>query len=88
MTKDVQTTLMGFVNHDLLSRDTGAAIDANEELLLSGLLDSIAVMRLVGFIESNLGITVPADQVTLENFSTIAILTARLATLKAEATAQ
>lgn len=39
--------------------------------MISGLVDSIGVMRLVGFIEKNLEITIPPKDVTLENFGNV-----------------
>jgi acyl carrier protein len=39
--------------------------------LISGLIDSIGVMRLVGFIEKDLDTTIPPKDVTLENFGNI-----------------
>ena len=61
--------LMAFVNETLLSTQSDAGPE--DELLLSGLLDSIAIMRLVGFIETDLQLPVPPEDVTLENFSSV-----------------
>ena len=63
--------LMAFVNETLLSTQSDAGAGPEDELLLSGLLDSIAIMRLVGFIETDLELPVPPEDVTLENFSSV-----------------
>ena len=57
-----------FIETDLLS---GRRIDPGEELLLSGLVDSLGVMRLVAFIESQFGFKIPAGDVKLANFETL-----------------
>lgn len=64
------TTLRHFILSDLLLGQT-AEIKDDEDLLLSGLVDSLGVVRLVAFIESELHITVPPEDVVLENFQTI-----------------
>jgi acyl carrier protein len=43
-------------------------IDADTELFSSALLDSIAMMSLINFVEERVGIQIPAHEVTLENF--------------------
>jgi acyl carrier protein len=60
-----------FVETDLLS---GGSIATDDELLLSGLVDSLGVMRLVGFIETTFGVQVPARDMKLKNFRTIAAI--------------
>ncbi|CAD0187038.1 hypothetical protein RUESEDTHA_03949 [Ruegeria sp. THAF57] len=56
----VQTTLLG-----------GRSVTDDEELLLSGMIDSLGVMSLVSFIEQTYQIEVPFVDVTLENMGTI-----------------
>lgn len=43
----------------------------NQELLLSGLLDSISVTRLVAYIEETSGISVPPEDLLPENFGSL-----------------
>ena len=60
--------IKSFIETSLLS---GRPIDSGENLLLSGLVDSLGVMRLVAFIESHFGFKVPAGDVKLANFETL-----------------
>ncbi len=60
--------IKSFIETDLLS---GRGIESGENLLLSGLVDSLGVMRLVAFIESRFGFKVPAGDVKLANFETL-----------------
>lgn len=61
--------LITFIQSELLNDQQ--SITAEEDLLISGLIDSIGVMRLVGFIEKNLETTIPPKDVTLENFGNV-----------------
>jgi len=49
----------------------GRAIANDENLLLSGLLDSLGVMSLVAFVEQHYGFAVPFDDVVIENFASL-----------------
>lgn len=55
-------------------------INANTELFSTGLLDSVAMMSLITFLEERTGQQVAAHEVTLENFDTPARILAFLAT--------
>jgi acyl carrier protein len=56
----------------------GRSIMPDEDLLLSGLLDSLGVMTLVSFIEKQTGQKIPAQDITLENFTSVDTITAYL----------
>jgi acyl carrier protein len=58
---------------ELLGRTNGSAapLAPDEDLLGGGLLDSLGVMSLVFFIERELGVRVPPEDVTIENFQTL-----------------
>jgi len=59
-----------YISTTILS-DSAAPITDNEDLLVSGVLDSIGVMKLAGHLESECDITIPAQDIILENFSTL-----------------
>lgn len=63
--------LKRFVSHDLMNNGHDADIADDENLLLSGLVDSLGMMRLIGHIEDKCGIRVPPEDVTIENFMSI-----------------
>ena len=64
----MRPTLREFVESKLLA---GRRIGDSEDRLLSGLVDSLGVMRLVSFIETNFGFKVPAPDIKLAHFSTL-----------------
>lgn len=47
-------------------------IDSETELFSAGLLDSVAMMNIIGFVEEKAGIEVRPADVTLENFDSVA----------------
>ncbi len=46
-------------------------LEEDQDLLISGVLDSINVMKLAGYLEQECGITIPPEDIVLENFSTL-----------------
>ena len=66
--KDIREQLLQFVSEELLGGD---AIESDESLLADGMIDSLGMMRLVAFVQETSGITVPPQDLTIENFRTI-----------------
>ena len=50
------------------------ALDAHENLLVDGMIDSLGMVRLVAFIEEELNVTVPPEDFVIENFQTLNII--------------
>jgi D-alanine--poly(phosphoribitol) ligase subunit 2 len=46
-------------------------LDDDTALFSSGLIDSLSVMDLVCFVESEIGCTIPPAAITLENFDSV-----------------
>ena len=67
MTKD---TIRTFIQVEILN-DAGFAIADDQDLLLSGTLDSLSVVRLVEYLEAQTGARIPPEDVTLEHFSSL-----------------
>jgi acyl carrier protein len=78
-------TLKRFISTELLADHRDLDLGPDDNLLISGLIDSLGIMRLVSFIEDNFQVNVPPEDVTIENFQSISILSAYLET-RAEAT--
>ena len=75
----MKTTLMNYIVEELLSGRRREEIDENHDLLLSGTLDSLGAMQLVFFIEQEFGLEVPPEDVTIENFRSVASIAEYLA---------
>ncbi len=66
--KTTHSALRSYIQDSLLG---GKIVTDQQELLLSGMIDSLGVMSLVAFLEQEFGISIPFEDVTLENFGTI-----------------
>jgi len=72
MTKELVSvnSIHKFIVDELLT-DTSVEIEPQEDLLLSGFLDSLSVIRLVTFLESECSTSIPPEDITIEYFGTI-----------------
>jgi acyl carrier protein len=66
----MQTVIGQFIARTLLDAPTHV-IDADDDLLTSGLVDSLGIMSLVFFLEQQYGVQIPPGDVTLEHFGTL-----------------
>ena len=62
--------ILRFIREEL-DEDQTFDIDFDSELLLDGIVDSLGVMRLVGHLEQQTGIRIPAEHITIDHFRTI-----------------
>jgi acyl carrier protein len=74
--------LLGFIRRDLLNGESDPSLDEHADLIDRGLIDSIGLMRLVTFIEQELGVKVPDDEVVPDNFQTVASMEAMVSRLR------
>jgi len=66
---DVADKITGFIKEEVVL-DDDASLN-NEAPLLEGILDSMALMQLVAFLEEEFDIEIDDTEVTAENFRTI-----------------
>ncbi len=73
-----RTSIERFILDEILmgSRDS---IGPDESLLASGVIDSLALLRLIGFIEEHFDVVVEDDEVVPENFESINVMTGLVA---------
>jgi acyl carrier protein len=74
----VREKIARYIATDLLNQ-ADLVIGEDDDLLASGLLDSLGAMALIHHIESELAIDVPAEDVTIENFASLRAIDAYLA---------
>lgn len=65
---ELERKVLGYVTSELMGGRNAGDLGPQDDLLTSGLVDSLGVMRLVQFVEAELGIRVPPGDVTIENF--------------------
>lgn len=67
--RDISSRLLAFVQDDVCNGGVDLALDT--DLLLTGAVDSLGVIRITQWLEDETGIMVDPGDVTLENFQTI-----------------
>ena len=70
---EIGNTLQEFIQTRFAPGSAGT-IGFDDDLLMSGVLDSLNVMSLLAFIQQRFDIKVPAEDVVYENFVTISAL--------------
>ncbi|MDH4144335.1 MAG: acyl carrier protein [Acidimicrobiia bacterium] len=66
---DLATDLVALIVDEVARTDEPVGPDT--DLLLSGIVDSLGVVRIVHWLEERLGIDIDAADVTLDNFQTV-----------------
>ena len=72
----IKEELCAYISGELLEDDD--PIEANDNLLADGMVDSMGMLRLVAHIDEVWNIRVPPEDFTIENFKTIAAIEAYL----------
>lgn len=70
--------IVNFISGTILD---GRQVSPSDELLISGILDSLGVMTLVAHLETEMQVEIPADKITFENFSSVQNVMSLLKTL-------
>lgn len=66
-----EQALCAYILENLNNNPQVTSLNNSEDLLNTGILDSLGVLQLITFIETQFSIAVPDTDVTLENFSSI-----------------
>lgn len=66
---DQQQILQQYITDDLLNGRL--QVDVDDDLLGGEIIDSLGMMWLVAFIEETFGVSVPLEDITIQNFRTI-----------------
>ncbi len=78
---DRKAALSSYIKDEIM-RNPKANLRDDEDLLSAGILDSLAILQLVAFIEERFKIKVPDEDVVFENFQSIDALSRYLETQK------
>ncbi len=70
----IDARLTNFITDEVVV--DGTAVGPDTDLLLSGAVDSLGVIRITHWIEDEFGVTVEPGDVTIENFQTVAKIAA------------
>jgi acyl carrier protein len=67
--------LLSFIRTNLL-RDEGAQLTPDDSLLDRGLIDSIGLIQIMAFLDTQAGVQIPDHAVTPDNFETVRAIVA------------
>lgn len=81
---DVNQALEGFITEKLLHGD-GSELNLHTPLLELGIVDSLAMVSLLTFVQKSFGVTIPDAEVSPRNFQTIEALSALIMRVQREA---
>lgn len=71
---EMNERLIIYVQDELLE-DDDEQIDANTDLIMGGVIDSLDIVHLITFVQNEFNIRIPPMDVTVENFSSIEAIT-------------
>jgi acyl carrier protein len=72
---EIKSAIKTFLLNEFLPGEDPAALTDATALVTTGILDSIAVLKVVTFLESQFGITLEAHETGVENLNTLADIT-------------
>ena len=75
---DIETTIKRFIVQDILASEDESILNVDDLLLEREILDSVALVDLVIFLEQELNISIPPDALVPENFETVQKISAYL----------
>lgn len=70
-TQSIQDKVKGFILREFLEGEDPSALQTDTQLFTTGILDSIATLKLVAFLEKEFSITVEAHEADAENLNTL-----------------
>jgi acyl carrier protein len=67
----IEADIERYIVEEILLGSGDSRLDPNESLIDAGILDSLALLRLIGFVEERFGVTVDDVEVVPDNFESI-----------------
>jgi acyl carrier protein len=69
--QDIKATLKTYILNEFLPGEDPAALTDTTALVTTGILDSIAVLKAVSFLENQFGIVLEPHEAVVENLNTL-----------------
>ena len=79
----IKATVKNFILSEFLPGEDPAALTDTTALVTTGILDSIAVLKAVTFLENQFGITIEPHEAVVENLNTLSDITRLVISKKA-----
>ena len=71
---NIEAVIERYILDQIMLADHGTNIDPDQSLLTSGIIDSLALLRLISFLEEQFGLKVEDEEVVPQNFETINVI--------------
>jgi acyl carrier protein len=71
---EIKAAVKTYILNEYLPGEDPAALTDTTELMTTGILDSIAVLKVVTFLESHFGITLEPHEAVVENLNTLSAI--------------
>ena len=68
---DIKAAVKTFILNEYLPGEDPAALTDTTALMTTGILDSIAILKVVTFLENQFGITIEPHEAVVENLNTL-----------------
>ena len=72
----IDVALINFLRKQFLYDRPGVQLSAETRLIQDGIVDSVGILQLVGFVETTFDISLRPDDLVLRNFETVAAIRA------------
>ncbi len=72
---DIKDSIKNYVISELVSDSQHANLGDTDQLIESGIIDSLGIMKLIGFLEDNLSVEIDDMELVPENFASIEAIT-------------
>lgn len=63
-----QEIIIRYIQENLLHGKDEIELSPSDDLLGNGLIDSMGIMKLVAFVEDTFNLTIPPEDIVIENF--------------------
>ncbi len=67
----MQQIITTYIQQQLLGSRPAPALSASDDLLGTGLVDSMGMMKLIGFLEDRFAVKIPPEDLIIENFMSV-----------------
>ncbi len=78
----IEEMIFHYISNELVDIEEGFDLGPEENLLSSGLVDSMSIARLIGHLQDQVGVRVPPDGLVPENFRSVRTMAAYLGSLQ------
>ena len=68
--------IRAFIQNEIIQQTLDKPLDDNDQLVESGIVDSLGIMSLLSFLEEKFSVQIPSEDLSPENFASVSTITA------------